>query len=291
MAPVQVPPRPEARQRITDAAFRLFARKGYSSTSIQDIADAAEVKKAIVYYYFGSKEGLYQSLLTEGAANLKQFLMHALSSACAGGFLAHEKSGNAADLTPPMPLHIDLKTAPPPDPGLDLVKLLAADAPCSAKMAAICETLLALARENRDPVRFFFAHLCAPDTDRPTPTDEKVGPLPRLIMDQIVRQSIDRGELEGDPDDLSRLVLGAVHISILGFLRDEAQEPLPAGLGLRIVRAALRGFLPRPPVRADKEKPASPARPRPASSSKPEAVPVGRGETAGRAPLRVRALR
>ena len=70
----------EARQRITQAAFRLFGKKGYTCTSVQDIADAAAVKKSIVYYYFGSKEGLYKALLSESSLHLESFLSQALGS-------------------------------------------------------------------------------------------------------------------------------------------------------------------------------------------------------------------
>ena len=69
----------EARKRISQAAFGLFGRKGYTCTSVQDIANAAEVKKSIVYYYFGSKEGLYQALLSESSAHLETFLSQALT--------------------------------------------------------------------------------------------------------------------------------------------------------------------------------------------------------------------
>src|SRR5215470_7747042 len=80
----------EARQRISQAAFRLFGSKGYSCTSIQDIADAAEVKKSIVYYYFTSKEGLYQALLSESSTNLRGFLDQALAK--------QQKRGSEAQL-------------------------------------------------------------------------------------------------------------------------------------------------------------------------------------------------
>lgn len=41
--------------RILSAAGRLFWQKGYLGTSIDDIAKAANVKKAAIYYYFKSK--------------------------------------------------------------------------------------------------------------------------------------------------------------------------------------------------------------------------------------------
>lgn len=256
MAPAQDPSRPEARQRITDAAFRLFANKGYSSTSIQDIADAATVKKAIVYYYFGSKEGLYQSLLSEGSANLKAFMNHAFSRVCAGDFTAVL---NDEQFVPEVSNFLKAqreRAEKSPPPTFDLGLLLSADLPCEAKMAAVCETLISLGRQNREPLRFFFVHFCAPDSDRPAaPSGEESGLLPRQILEQIAQHCRLRGEIDGEPEDLSRLVLGAVHLSILGFLRDAEKEPLPPGLGLRIVRAALRGFL----ARDKAQKAASPA--------------------------------
>ncbi len=53
----------EASERIVAAAKRLFAREGYSSVSIRDIAEAAEVSKANVFHHFASKEELYVETL------------------------------------------------------------------------------------------------------------------------------------------------------------------------------------------------------------------------------------
>jgi AcrR family transcriptional regulator len=46
------------RSRITLAAFDLFAKQGYKGTSIQDVADAVNLKKPNVFYYFETKEAL-----------------------------------------------------------------------------------------------------------------------------------------------------------------------------------------------------------------------------------------
>ncbi len=51
------------RQRILDAARRAFTSKGYAGASLRAIASSAGVTKPMVYYYFGSKDGLYQTLL------------------------------------------------------------------------------------------------------------------------------------------------------------------------------------------------------------------------------------
>lgn len=41
----------EARERIINAAIELFSRKGYDATTVNDIAGAANVNKALIYYF------------------------------------------------------------------------------------------------------------------------------------------------------------------------------------------------------------------------------------------------
>ncbi len=58
----------EARQQILDVALALFAQKGYAATTVREIVDAAGITAPSLYYYFGSKEGLYLDLVqTHGA--------------------------------------------------------------------------------------------------------------------------------------------------------------------------------------------------------------------------------
>lgn len=51
------------REQLLDAALKLFADRGYAATAVQDIVDAVPVTKPALYYYFGSKSGLYQALV------------------------------------------------------------------------------------------------------------------------------------------------------------------------------------------------------------------------------------
>lgn len=46
----------ETRERILDAALRLFRKRGFDSTTMRDIAAEAEVATGAAYYYFPSKE-------------------------------------------------------------------------------------------------------------------------------------------------------------------------------------------------------------------------------------------
>lgn len=53
----------DAKERIVGAAVRLFSRKGYDATRVSDIAGAAKVNKALIYYYFKSKEDILDFMI------------------------------------------------------------------------------------------------------------------------------------------------------------------------------------------------------------------------------------
>ncbi|GIG53862.1 TetR/AcrR family transcriptional regulator [Demequina activiva] len=49
---------PAGRERIVDAALRLFAERGHDAVSVRDIAAAANVSVGLIAHHFGSKDGL-----------------------------------------------------------------------------------------------------------------------------------------------------------------------------------------------------------------------------------------
>ncbi|WP_020607036.1 TetR/AcrR family transcriptional regulator [Spirosoma spitsbergense] len=49
----------ETEQRIKEAAKQIFLRRGFDGARMQDIADLAGVDKALVHYYFRSKDKLF----------------------------------------------------------------------------------------------------------------------------------------------------------------------------------------------------------------------------------------
>jgi AcrR family transcriptional regulator len=51
------------RERILDAAERLFAERGFAGTSLRDITSAARVNLAAVNYHFGSKDELFLAVV------------------------------------------------------------------------------------------------------------------------------------------------------------------------------------------------------------------------------------
>jgi AcrR family transcriptional regulator len=69
-APDSAPPRRGTRGSIVDAAVALIADRGFSATSVDDIAAAAGVAKGSIYYNFGSKTALFEAVIVEGVDRL-----------------------------------------------------------------------------------------------------------------------------------------------------------------------------------------------------------------------------
>ena len=66
--------REQRSQTILNAAEPLFARQGYHQTSIESIADAAEISVGMVYFYFKNKEDILIHLLDEIGFRLRKLL-------------------------------------------------------------------------------------------------------------------------------------------------------------------------------------------------------------------------
>ncbi len=56
-------PPSDVEARLLAAALQLFGQRGYDGVSVREVARAANVTTPNVYYYFGSKRGLYLRLL------------------------------------------------------------------------------------------------------------------------------------------------------------------------------------------------------------------------------------
>ena len=54
----------DTKTRILDAGERLFVEHGFEATSLRSLTTAAGVNLAAVHYHFGSKEELFQAVLT-----------------------------------------------------------------------------------------------------------------------------------------------------------------------------------------------------------------------------------
>lgn len=53
------------KRKIFDSAIELFSKKGYDSSSMDEIASNAEVAKGTLYYHFKSKEDLFGFIIEE----------------------------------------------------------------------------------------------------------------------------------------------------------------------------------------------------------------------------------
>src|SRR5436190_7749492 len=55
----------EKRRQILDAAVRVFARRGYHSSRVGDIAEEAGVAHGLLYHYFSSKDDVLEMVFRE----------------------------------------------------------------------------------------------------------------------------------------------------------------------------------------------------------------------------------
>jgi len=58
----QQPTSDSTEQKIFDAAHEVFLQKGMDGAKMQEIADRAGINKALLHYYYRSKEKLYESV-------------------------------------------------------------------------------------------------------------------------------------------------------------------------------------------------------------------------------------
>jgi AcrR family transcriptional regulator len=70
-----------ARRRagILGSAIRVFARRGYRDTNLQDVADALGVAKGTLYLYYRGKEQLFLAAVDQGMVRLREHVRSAYS--------------------------------------------------------------------------------------------------------------------------------------------------------------------------------------------------------------------
>ncbi len=60
------------RQSILEAARSVFAEKGYSGANVNEIVAQAGTTKPMIYYHFGSKQGLFAAVLEDVYAGMRE---------------------------------------------------------------------------------------------------------------------------------------------------------------------------------------------------------------------------
>lgn len=68
----------DRRKKIKVAAKKVFAKYGYQKTTLEDIANLIGIKKNSLYYYFESKEDLFNQILIETSEKLYKYLLKEL---------------------------------------------------------------------------------------------------------------------------------------------------------------------------------------------------------------------
>src|SRR5882757_6005630 len=64
----------DKRERILQAAVKVFARSGFHATRVSEVAKAAGVADGTIYLYFDSKESLLVSLFEDRVSKLLAFM-------------------------------------------------------------------------------------------------------------------------------------------------------------------------------------------------------------------------
>jgi AcrR family transcriptional regulator len=71
--------REERRRQILGAALEVFSRKGYHATNVSDVAAQAGVSQGTIYWYFDSKDELFQAALLSAFGDLGDDVIGVLS--------------------------------------------------------------------------------------------------------------------------------------------------------------------------------------------------------------------
>jgi AcrR family transcriptional regulator len=77
-------PRAEREERMLDAAEAAFGKRGFQGASMDEIARRSGITKALLYQYFGSKEGLCEATVERGVAHMFEALERATAAAPPG---------------------------------------------------------------------------------------------------------------------------------------------------------------------------------------------------------------
>lgn len=72
MSPARKTTATSTRDAVYDAAATMFSAHGFDGVSMDDIAKAAAVNKAMIYYHFADKLALYRAILGDGLKTMSE---------------------------------------------------------------------------------------------------------------------------------------------------------------------------------------------------------------------------
>ena len=73
-------PKDEIREQIVEAARHIFSRFGFKKTTMDDIALGVGKGKSSIYYYFTSKDQVFQAVVEKEITSLRQELVKVIDS-------------------------------------------------------------------------------------------------------------------------------------------------------------------------------------------------------------------
>ncbi|WNG80222.1 TetR/AcrR family transcriptional regulator [Mycobacterium sp. ITM-2016-00316] len=71
----------QTRRRLLEAAAQVFAHRGYTAASVEEIAESAGYSVGAVYSNFSNKEQLFEALMTDRAVDRMSEVAHAIREA------------------------------------------------------------------------------------------------------------------------------------------------------------------------------------------------------------------
>ncbi|HWP65005.1 MAG TPA: helix-turn-helix domain-containing protein [Candidatus Limnocylindria bacterium] len=189
------------RARILDAAERVFARCGYAAATTQELAAEAGIQKRMLFYYFASKDEVYERVLERLLVGIQ---------AIHGRFREEPGPDGLADFV----AALVRAAAARPEPVLILIREIIDEGPHLDRLAE--RWVAPLFRAGRDEVRrnvergVFAAH----------PADQVLSAIGGLALFQILTAPLARrvtGEDPLSPDNVERQVAVATHFALAGL--------------------------------------------------------------------------
>lgn len=194
---------PLTRKQILDASLRLFSEKGFARTSVRDIAQAAGITDAAIYYHFASKRDLFEALIEER------------------GFTAALETLERAEITgPPRETILRLGSAALAFiyQNRDLMKVLMVEAMWEDPVAA--EEYRILVERWERAVSRFFRHYAEQGVLRTEAVDELAKQLVVTVLgtfSDYLMKPAPAPAPEAPPPDLMRHVESAMHHIVAGI--------------------------------------------------------------------------
>jgi AcrR family transcriptional regulator len=110
----------DTRARVLAAAAELFATRGYAGTSISAIRKKSGVLPSSIYWEFGSKEGIFASVIEDSTQRWFEESTRAVAR------IMHRRGGMGPDILAPFFEYMAQSLADPPD-GLRLALIVAGE--------------------------------------------------------------------------------------------------------------------------------------------------------------------